>query len=206
MSKLLHIQASPRNERSASAVVAKRFLEVFRARRPDVTIETMDVWETPLPEFGIDMIEAKFAVVRRQPHTPAQREAWQTVTRIAQHFLSADYYLFSVPLWNLSVPYKLKHYLDILVQPGLTFSYSPEGFKGLVNGKKGVAIYARGSEQNGNGNFHDYQMAFMRDLLGFIGLQDLGEIVVAPTAVAPNSWQLAVDAAMPKTEELAAAI
>ena len=39
----------------------------------------------------------------------------------------------------------MKHLIDVIVQPGLTFSFSPtEGYKGLVTGKKAAAVYARG--------------------------------------------------------------
>ena len=62
-----------------------------------------------------------------------------------ERFKSADWYLFSLPMWNFGVPYVLKHLIDVIVQPGLTFSFSPtEGYKGLVTGKKAVAVYARG--------------------------------------------------------------
>ena len=61
------------------------------------------------------------------------------MTKIAEHFKSADKYVFSLPMWNFGIPYKLKHFIDVLVQPGLTFSFSPEtGYKGLVTGKPAV--------------------------------------------------------------------
>ena len=60
-------------------------------------------------------------------------------------FKSADKYLVSLPMWNFSIPYKLKQYIDLLVHRGLTFSFTPEGgYKGLVTGKPLVAVYARG--------------------------------------------------------------
>ena len=75
----------------------------------------------------------------------AQAKAWKRVTGVIERFKSADWYLFSLPMWNFGVPYVLKHLIDVIVQPGLTFSFSPtEGYKGLVTGKKAVAVYARG--------------------------------------------------------------
>ena len=48
-------------------------------------------------------------------------------------------------MWNFGIPYILKHYIDLIVQPGLTFSFSPsEGYKGLVTGKPVTVVYARG--------------------------------------------------------------
>ena len=55
-----------------------------------------------------------------------------------ERFKGADKYLFSLPMWNFGIPYKLKHYIDVLVQPTYTFSFSPkEGYKGLVTRKEG---------------------------------------------------------------------
>ena len=93
MSKLLHIQVSPRIGRSASIAVAEHFVEVYRARHAGDTVETLNLWETELPEFNGAAIDAKYAIMHGQPHTPAQLEAWKAVVRIADHFKSADKYL-----------------------------------------------------------------------------------------------------------------
>ena len=34
----------------------------------------------------------------------------------------AERVLISTPMWNFGIPYKLKHWLDIINQPGLTAS------------------------------------------------------------------------------------
>ena len=48
-------------------------------------------------------------------------------------------------MWNFSIPYRLKHYLDIIIQPTYTFSYTPEtSYQGLVTGKPIFIAYARG--------------------------------------------------------------
>ncbi|TIR46086.1 MAG: FMN-dependent NADH-azoreductase, partial [Mesorhizobium sp.] len=52
MTKLLHIVSSPRKERSASREVAEAFVQSCRARRPDLAISTLDLWDVDLPEFG----------------------------------------------------------------------------------------------------------------------------------------------------------
>jgi len=207
MKKLLYIQASPRIERSASIAVAERFLEVYRTRHPDDAVETLNLWEADLPEFDGATIDAKYAILQGQPHTSAQIEAWQAVVRIAEHFKSADRYLFSLPMWNFGIPYKLKHFIDVLVQPGLAFAFTPEGgFKGLITGKPAVAIYARGGAYGpGSGaESYDAQSAYLRLLLGFIGFTEIKEIFVEPTA-GPTAKDDAVAAGNLRAAELAAA-
>ena len=139
MSKLLYIEASPRKSRSKSIEVAQFFLAKLQNAHPSVEIDKLDLWATELPDFDGDTVDAKYAILHGQPHTPDQAKAWQRVESVIERFKSADWYLFSLPMWNFGVPYVLKHLIDVIVQPGLTFSYSPaEGYKGLVTGKKAV--------------------------------------------------------------------
>ena len=206
MSKLLHIEASPRGERSASITVAQRFLDAYRAKNPGDTVETLDIWKTSLPEFNGDTIDAKYAVLTGQKPPPEQVQAWQDVTRVADHFKSADKFLFSLPMWNFGIPYKLKHFIDVLVQPGLTFTITPsDGFKGLVTGRPTAVIYARGGAYGpGSGaEGYDNQSAYLRQVLGFIGITGLQEIFVEPTSVGTGKND-AVNSALAKAEALAA--
>lgn len=209
MTKLLHIQASPRIGRSASIAVAEHFLDVYRAEHPGDTVETLNLWEANLPKFDGSTLEAKYAVMHGQTHTPTQLEAWRAVVRIADHFKSGDKYLFSLPMWNFSIPYQLKHYIDVLVQPGLAFSFTPEaGYKGLITGKPAVAIYARGDAYvlGSGAESYDAQSTYFRQILGFIGFTDIKEIFVEPTLAGPTAKDDAVAAGNLKAAELASAI
>ncbi len=198
MSKLLHIEASPRGKRSASISVAQNFLDVYRAKHPGDTIVTLDLWHTKLPEFDGATIDAKYAVIHSQSLGSDEAKAWQAVTKVANDFKSADKYLFSLPMWNFGIPYKLKHFIDVLVQPGLAFKFTPgEGYKGLVTGKSAVAIYARGGAYGpGSGaEGYDSQSAYLRQILGFIGITGIQEIFVEPTMAGPTAKDEAVSAA-----------
>ena len=137
MPKLLYIEASPRKSRSKSIEVAKAFLDTIRNATPSVEVDTLDLWSAELPRFDGSVVEAKYAILHGQPHTTEQAQAWRHVEDVIARFKAPDWYLFSLPMWNFGLPYVLKHYIDVLVQPGLTFSYSPsEGYSGLVTGKK----------------------------------------------------------------------
>lgn len=208
MAKLLHIEASPRGKRSASVTVAQHFIDSYLAAHPGDTAETLDLWHAGLPEFDGATIDAKYAVLHGQKHTPEQLQAWQAVVKIADHFKSADKYLFSLPMWNFGIPYKLKHFIDVLLQPGLTFSFSPEtGYKGLVTGKPVIAVYARGGAYGaGTGmEAYDAQSTYLKQALGFIGFTGIKEIFVEPTLASPTSKDEVVAAAKLKATELASA-
>jgi len=80
--------------------------------------------------------------------------------------------------------FTLKQYFDVIVQPGLTFSYSPEeGYSGLLSGKTAVLILARGgtyvpSAETGR---LDMQRPYLELILGFIGVADIRTVLVQPT-------------------------
>ena len=203
MARLLYIESSPRKERSASIAVARQFLNSYQARHPADTVETLDLWKANLPPFNGVTIDAKYAVLSGQSHTREQAEAWQAVVQTAEHFKSADKYLFSLPMWNFGIPYVLKHYIDVLVQPGLTFSFTPsEGYKGLVTGKPAVVVYARGGAYGpGTGaEGYDKQSDYVQQVLGFIGISNVKSIFVEPTLAGPDAKDKAVAAANRQAE------
>lgn len=189
MEKLLYIEASPRKERSHSIAVAEAFLAAYKTSHPEDTVEHLDLWHTQLPEFDDEVIDARYAILGQTPRTTLQNEAWKKIAIIFDHFQSADKYIFAVPMWNFHIPYKLKHYIDVITQPSLAFEFVPgEGYKGLVTGKRAAVFYSRGG-QYGHGSgaeAFDLQKAYMELWLGFIGLTNLQTIVVEPTGGAPD--------------------
>jgi len=206
MSKLIYIKSSPRKERSHSSRVAKHFVESYRKAHLQDSIEELDLWEMDLPPFHGDAIDAKYAVMHQQTQTKGQQEAWRHVTSMFQQFASADKYLFSLPMWNFGLPYRLKHYIDILTQPGLAFNVSPEGnYSGLVTGKPAVVVYASGGAYRpGTGaEGFDAQKPYLKLWLSFIGFKDIREIVVDGTLGDPAKAKEIESACLKEASELA---
>lgn len=184
MIDLLYIEASPRKKRSSSIEVAHRFLEDYQENHPEKTIKKIDLWEAKLPSFDGDVIDAKYEIMHGKSHTEAQRKAWRSVEEVIGEFKQAKSYLFSLPMWNFGIPYPLKHYIDLIVQPTYTFSYSPEtGYKGLVIGKPVILIYASGGAYGVETDAQalDFQRKYMETILSFIGFTDIQSIVIEPT-------------------------
>ncbi len=206
MSTLLYIEASPRQDDSSSTGVAKRFLDSYNTSRPDDDIDIIKLWETDLPAFDKGAIEAKYARLQDSEPTGRGIEAWQEIEQIVNRFIRADHYLFSVPMWNFSIPYVLKHYIDILVQPGLTFDFTPEtGPKGLVQAESVTVVYSSGaSYSNAPMDQLDFQKPYLEAILSFIGLDSIQSVVISPTAGTTDETQEAQLLAESKAIELAA--
>ena len=206
MAKLLYIEASPRKARSKSITVAKEFLAAYQAANPGDEVETLDLWNTELPEFDGFTIDAKYQVLHGQSFTDQQQQAWQAVVDTCDHFKSADKYVFSLPMWNFGIPYRLKHYIDVIAQPGQTFSFDPEtGYSGLVTGKPVAVVYARGGSYGSDeAKGLDMQKGYMDLLLRFIGFTDVNSILVDPTLAAPEDVAKTEAAAIEQAQSIAA--
>jgi FMN-dependent NADH-azoreductase len=203
---LLYIESSPRKERSYSIKVANEFIKCYLESHPSSKTDFLDVWTYPLPEFNGAAINAKYKVLHQEKHTPEEATAWKRVTSIFEQFSSADKYVFSVPMWNFGIPYKLKHLIDIINQPSLSFSYSAEteSYTGLVTGKPAVVIYSRGGAYSkAPADAFDFQKKYFEFILGFMGFKDIKSIVVEPTLGGPELVEKALKDAYKQAAKMA---
>ncbi len=206
MSTLLYIESSPCRVRSHSAEIARAFLDAYAEQHPGDRVETVNLWDAPLPAFNGDAAGARYAALDGRGHTAAESAAWRPVRETFERFAAADKYLFSVPMWNFGVPYVLKHYVDVVTLPGLAFSYSPaEGFRGLLAGRKALLVYARaGAYGPGSGaEALDLQRPYMETWLRFIGIAEIESIVVEPTMGDPAAVEQVKAAARRAAVEIA---
>ncbi|MGV9820230.1 FMN-dependent NADH-azoreductase [Nocardia xishanensis] len=186
MTSLLHINASARGESSQSRAIAKAFIDKLAARRSDLTVDTLDLFETGLPDFGTDAAAAKLAVFTGSEQTPEQAAAWERARQVFDRFAAADIYVLNIPIWNAGVPYIFKQWVDLVTQPGWAFSFDPEvGYTGLLEGKRALTVYTSGVHSPGVPiEFGaDFATPFVEDWLRFVGIKDVTEIRFAPTVL-----------------------
>ena len=183
MTTLLHISASPRGGKSQSLALSRLFLDTYAEQNPDVTIEEWDLWDGSLPEFGQAAVEGKMNTFAGIELDGPAVGAWRQVTATFQRFAAADAYLFSVPMWNANVPYKLKQLIDVVSQPGMVFDFDPvEGYTGLLTGRKAAVLYTSAIYGPGRGPAFgsDFQQPFVRDWLEWVGIADVREVFFRP--------------------------
>jgi FMN-dependent NADH-azoreductase len=204
--KLLHLACSPRAD-SESAAGARVFLDHFRKARPDWDIDLMDLWHDHLPEFSGAIMEAKYARLNGQAFTDAQRDGFAAAERIALRLALADRVLISTPMWNFSIPYKLKQWLDVIIQPGLTFRFDPaQGYLPLLKDRPTVVILASGSDFVTGMNRGRIDMAtpYLREALRFIGIGNVRFLPIGPTTGPTEPIRAARDAAHRRLADMAA--
>ena len=183
MSRLLHVSASPRGARSESLALAATFLDTYREHNPLDDVDTLDLWDGTLPDFGPAAAAAKMAVFAGEEPRGAAAEAWARAVDTFRRFDSYDRYLFSVPMWNAGIPYVLKQFIDVVSQPGMVFGFDPAtGYTGLLRDKKAVLVLTSAVYGPGRGPAFgsDFQAPYLRDWLAWAGVTDVEEVAFRP--------------------------
>ena len=190
MTKLLFIQASPRGEQSTSIQVAQTYLDALKAENPALEVDVLPLWEADLPAFDGDKAAAKVNMMLGQKHSAVQKTAWEQIVEIASRFIAADRYLFAVPMWNGTVPYRLKQYIDIIHQPSLLWGLQPEtGYFGLLKNKHATLVLTSGAYAEGRPSPAfgvDHQSTYLKSWLNQAGVMAIDEVRHQPTMVTPD--------------------
>jgi FMN-dependent NADH-azoreductase len=184
MSKVLYIKASPMKERSYSVAAADAFVEEYKKAHPQDEIKVLDLFTEKLPDFDFTAASGKYKVMHGKPHNDEEKRAWDKVVAAIEEFKSADKYVLATPMWNFSIPYRLKQYIDIIVQPGLAFTVDSAGnYKGLITGKPVFVAYACGGQYSAGtpAEAFDMQKKYVELILNFIGLTDIRCVIIEPT-------------------------
>jgi FMN-dependent NADH-azoreductase len=128
MATVLHIDASARQGSSQESQygshtrrLSARFIQRWRASRPDDTVVYRDVaLQPPAPVTG-EWIHAAFTPVAQRE--PWMLEALEASDTLVAELLNADLIVVGVPMYNFNVPSTFKAYIDNIVRVGLTFGF-----------------------------------------------------------------------------------
>lgn len=111
----------------------------------------------------------------------------------------ADTVVIGLPIYNFSVPAAFKAWIGLVARAGLTFSYTENGPKGLLEGKRAILAIASGG--TAVGSEIDFATGYARHVLGFIGIHDVDVVAADRMALDPEA---ALSNAQKAVAELAA--
>ena len=134
MSYLLHVDSTAFDTASISRQVAASFLDAWRGR-----VVHRDLARTPAPHISAAGISARLKP--RSGLTAEEAAALAVQDELIEEFLGASAYLFTVPLYNYSMPSSFKAWLDQIVVVGRTIAL-PDGPPAA--GRQAVVVSARG--------------------------------------------------------------
>lgn len=187
MSRLLQIIGSPRAT-SVSTQLARAFMDAYREAHPADEIDVLDLWADDLPFFGGAAADGKLKGMSGVALPPDEQAAFDGVLGHIARLKAADKVVISTGMWNFSVPYRVKHYIDVVVQAGHTFGFDPmRGYFGLVTGRPVQLILATG------GDYTQPPMAaadmltpYLTSVFRFMGFEDIRPLTAGSTAYPPE--------------------
>jgi FMN-dependent NADH-azoreductase len=203
---LLHVIATPRSTVSATLRVSHPFLEQLQVACPGIQVETLDLFTDDMPTLTGHNIDSKYDLMRGQPIEPSRAAPWRSIEKLIHQFLRADICLISSPMWNFSIPYALKYYIDAIVQPGYLFAYNDAGFPvGLCGGKKLVCVTSRGGDYSTGTPMQAYDMQepYLRAIFGFVGITDIEFVNLQPMDMDQDAREDAIRAGIDTARQLA---
>lgn len=203
---ILHISGSPKGRRSDSGKLAEAFLQHYRRQQPDHEIDDVNVFDAQAnPDFGAIHAFHKLAPLFQEEQTEEGRLAWMGTERLIENFDRADKIILSCPMWNYSVPWAMKRYLDNLMQPGRTFGFDRETRQhiGLLRDRPIQLILTRSSTETGA--LPDFQLPYLQFIFESLGMKDLRVLSACATTQPSAEARLAyVESFLPEVEAAAA--
>ncbi|WP_315776829.1 MULTISPECIES: FMN-dependent NADH-azoreductase [unclassified Bradyrhizobium] len=193
MTNILLVTSSPRGAESLSTRFATEIAEGFKVRLGG-TVLTRDLAANPLPHIGQAYIQGR--VASPEARTPEQLKAVGLAQELVDEVKAADVIVLGSGMINFGLSSQLKAWFDHITWPRVTFGYNEAGRpQGLLTGKKVYLVTAAGGVfSEGDWAPFDFQTAYLRHLLGFIGLADVEIVRVEGTVFGPEAAKAAIAA------------
>ena len=201
MKRILWVSSNLHGVPSHSQSIAQRVVDELKSRIPDAEVVVRDVANQPLPHAG-----AAFVTGRRLPsgeHNADQAEAIAASDVLVAELQAADVVVVSAPMHNFGVPSALKAWIDQIVRPGVTFTYSATGPVGLLRGKKVTFVLASGGiYSEGPMRAFDFQEPYLRAVFSFIGMDDIRVVRIEGVALGDVALARAVAKAHAQVDQV----
>jgi FMN-dependent NADH-azoreductase len=188
--KLLHLDSSILGDNSASRALSAAI--VARWQRETSALEV--VHRDLAGEHALPHLDAT-SLAKADP-TEAARSA-----RALEEFLAADVVVVGAPMYNFGIPSQLKAWIDRVMVAGKTFRYTTEGPQGLAGNKK-VIVAATYGGQHPLESGRNFVEPYLRQVFGFIGIDDIEFIDAEGLNISPGQRSLALEAAERRIEAI----
>ena len=111
---MVHVTAR-HSENSLVSIIASDLISKLKFK---CDITERDLWKEPLVPYKIDHVVAKFKIMDGKG-SEQDHETFKPVRTLASELNDTDLLILSTPLWNMALPYLVKQYIDIVIQPGV---------------------------------------------------------------------------------------
>lgn len=165
---ILHLDASHRREGSVSRGLSQLLVNELLARHPGARIVRRDL------HGGMPLVDDAWIDASNTPaeqRTDAQRRALAHSDALIEELRGSDVWVIGTPIYNFGIPPLLKAWIDQICRARVTFAYSEQGPRGLLDDRPVFVTIASGGSQVGSER--EFLTPYLRHVLGFIGIRDV---------------------------------
>ena len=199
MAHVLVIESSARKQGSISRQLTEAFVANWLREHPLDRLVRRDLAEQPLPHLDEDLLMSWMSPAEQL--SAVQREALKRSNDLIEELKQADVLVIAAPMYNFGIPSTLKAWFDHVLRAGVTFKYTEQGPVGLLQGKRAFILTARGGIHSGGPS--DHQDPHLRQLLGFIGIDQVRSVHAEGLNLGDQAHQQGLTKAMTHLAELA---
>jgi len=161
---ILHIDASARRQGSVSRELSAKLVAEAGADK----VIHRDLSDG-LPYLSETWVHSTFTPP--ESRSEEQAAALDFSDTLVAELTAADTIVIGTPIYNFSIPAVLKAWIDQIARAGVTFQYTENGPKGLLEDKKVIIAVASGGTAIGSD--YDFASPYLKFALGFLGITDV---------------------------------
>lgn len=169
--RLLLVTASARGADSVSRALSEELLTTLAERLGPLEIQRRDLTQAP-PLVDADWIAANFTPAEQR--TKAQCARLSVSDSFVEELKAADLLVIATPIYNFGVPAALKAWIDMVARARVTFRYTEQGPRGLLENKAAHLVVTSGGTPIGSDI--DFATGYLRHVLAFLGITDVNII------------------------------
>lgn len=194
MSRVLALKSSILGDYSQSTKLVEEFIK--NVDQDKLTVR--DLAANPLPVLDFSVATALRAT---EDLSQDQQSIVDLSNTLIEEIKAADTLVIAAPMYNFTIPTQLKNWIDLIARAGVTFTYTENGVKGLIEGKKAIVVTTRGGIHKDAAT--DSMTPYLRTVLGFVGITDVEFVYAEALNMGEDAAAKGISEAQSKLAELA---
>lgn len=169
---ILHLNVS-HSDQSLVSTGARTFLANIKFPH---SVTEMNLWKDENNvKYSLQHSQAKMNILQGTG-TPSDEAMFNPISRAANYINTVDLVLISCPMWNYSVPYPLKQFIDTIVQPGINFCDEDQTSIRHLQGRHLVIVSSAGAIYSPTSHVQDFLNPYLSQVFRLMGF-DRQEII-----------------------------
>ena len=170
--RILIIHSSAQRAGSLTREISEHLADHLNQQLGELNVRHRDLEQDPLPLMNQELVTAFFSDPDQR--TEEQKDILSVSDQLINELKWADQIIIGSPIYNFSVPARLKAWIDLICRAGVTFKYTNQGPVGELAGKKAWLVVSSGGTPVGSDI--DYNSGYLSHIMNFIGITDVSII------------------------------